>query len=92
MGKKNKAPKEGGKPKEDAVTVEGVIVEALRSGFLVEITPEGEIDPEKPKTVISAHLGGKLRHNFIRIVVGDKVKVELSPYDLTQGRITFRLK
>jgi translation initiation factor IF-1 len=42
--------------------------------------------------VILAHISGKIRKNFIRILPGDKVKIELSPYDLTRGRITYRLK
>lgn len=82
-----------GKQKEEGILVEGVVTEALKSGFLVEILADGgQRDPEKPGPVIDAHLAGKLRKNFIRIVVGDRVKVELSPYDLTKGRITFRMK
>ena len=69
--------------KEDAVEVEGTVVEALPNAmFRVEVQ-EGH--------VVLAHLGGKLRMHYIRILPGDKVKVELSPYDLTRGRITFRL-
>jgi translation initiation factor IF-1 len=87
MGKKEK--QHGGKVKEENVTLEGVVTDALKSGFLVEITPE---DTTKPAFIVNAHLSGKLRKNFIRIVVGDKVRVEVSPYDLLRGRITFRLK
>ena len=69
--------------KEEAVEVEGTVVEALPNAmFRVEVQ-EGH--------VVLAHLGGKLRMHYIRILPGDKVKVELSPYDLTRGRITFRL-
>ena len=60
--------------KEQALEVEGVVTQALATG--------GHI--------VNAHVAGKMRKNFIRIVPGDKVKVELSPYDLTKGRITFR--
>ena len=69
-------------PKEDLIEVEGTIVEALpNTMFRVEVQ-EGH--------VVLAHLGGKLRKHYIRILPGDKVKLELSPYDLTRGRITFR--
>ncbi len=70
-------------PKEEAVEVEGTVVEALpNTMFRVEVQ-EGH--------VVLAHLGGKLRKHYIRILPGDRVKLELSPYDLTRGRITFRL-
>lgn len=70
-------------PKEEAVEVEGAVVEALpNTMFRVEV---------QPGHVVLAHLGGKLRKHYIRILPGDRVKVELSPYDLTRGRITFRL-
>jgi translation initiation factor IF-1 len=69
-------------PKEELIEVEGTVVEALpNTMFRVEIQ-EGHS--------VLAHLGGKLRKNYIRILPGDKVKLELSPYDLTRGRITFR--
>ena len=69
--------------KEDLIEVEGVVVEALpNTMFRVEVQ-EGH--------TVMAHLGGKLRKHYIRILPGDKVKVELSPYDLTRGRITFRV-
>ena len=71
-------------PKEELIEVEGVVVEALpNTMFRVEIQ-----DSHK----VLAHLGGKLRKHYIRILPGDKVKLELSPYDLTRGRITFRIK
>ena len=70
-------------PKEELIEVEGSVVEALpNTMFRVEIQ-EGH--------KVLAHLGGKLRKNYIRILPGDRVKLELSPYDLTRGRITFRL-
>ena len=68
--------------KEELIEVEGTVVEALPNTiFRVEIQ-EGHM--------VMAHLGGKLRKHYIRILPGDKVKLELSPYDLTRGRITFR--
>ena len=69
-------------PKEELIEVGGTVVEALpNTMFRVEIQ-EGH--------QVMAHLGGKLRKHYIRILPGDKVKLELSPYDLTRGRITFR--
>jgi translation initiation factor IF-1 len=70
--------------KEDLIEVEGVVIEALpNANFRVELPN---------KHVILAHVSGKLRMNYIRIVPGDKVKIEMSPYDLTKGRITWRAK
>ena len=70
--------------KEDVIEVEGVVVEALpNTNFKVDLE-NGHI--------ILAHISGKLIMNYIRILPGDKVTVELSPYDLTRGRITWRKK
>ena len=70
--------------KEDVIEVEGTVVEALpNTNFKVELENGHQI---------LAHISGKLRMNFIRILPGDKVKVELSPYDLSKGRITWRAK
>jgi translation initiation factor IF-1 len=70
--------------KEEAIEVEGVITESLPNAmFRVELENGHKI---------LAHVSGKIRMNFIRILPGDKVRVELSPYDLTRGRITFRNK
>ncbi len=70
--------------KEDLIEVEGVVAEALPNAmFRVEL--------ENGHKVL-AHISGKIRMHFIRIIPGDKVKVELSPYDLTRGRITYRCK
>ena len=69
-------------PKEELIEVEGTVIEALpNTMFRVEIQDGHNV---------LAHLGGKLRKHYIRILPGDKVKVELSPYDLARGRITFR--
>ena len=76
----------GGKnvAKEDVIEVEGVVVETLpNTNFKVELENGHQI---------LAHISGKLRMNYIKILEGDKVKVELSPYDLTRGRITWRAK
>lgn len=70
--------------KEDVIEVEGIVVEVLPNArFKVEL-PNGHI--------ITTYLSGKLRMNYIRILEGDKVNVEMSPYDLTQGRIVWRSK
>ncbi|MBQ2677042.1 MAG: translation initiation factor IF-1 [Clostridia bacterium] len=70
--------------KEDNIELQGTVVEAMPNAtFKVEL-PNGH--------VILAHISGKLRMNFIRILPGDKVTVEMSPYDLTKGRITWRSK
>ena len=70
--------------RDDLIEVEGVIKEALPSAkFKVELDNGHEV---------LAHVSGKIRKHFIRILPGDKVKVELSPYDLSRGRITYRCK
>ncbi|MHB1000296.1 MAG: translation initiation factor IF-1 [Armatimonadota bacterium] len=70
--------------KEESIRVEGVVQEALPNAvFKVKLENEHEV---------LAHVSGKMRMHFIRILPGDKVQVELSPYDLTRGRITYRYK
>ncbi len=70
--------------KEDSIEVTGTVVEKFPSGlFSVQLDQE--------RTVL-AHLAGKLRRNRIRVLAGDRVTLELSPYDLTKGRITYRHK
>jgi len=70
--------------KEDVISVEGTVIEALPNAmFKVELT-NGH--------VILAHISGKLRMNYIRVLPGDRVSVEMSPYDLNKGRITWRSK
>ncbi len=70
--------------KEEPIEVEGVVVEALPNAMF-------RIELDNGHKVL-AHVSGKMRMNFIRILPGDRVKLELSPYDLTRGRITFRVK
>ena len=70
--------------KEDVIEIEGTVVEALpNTNFKVELENGHQI---------LAHISGKLRMNYIKILPGDKVRVELSPYDLTRGRIIWRAK
>jgi translation initiation factor IF-1 len=72
------------KPKDDAIVLEGTILESLPNAmFRVEL--------ENSHKVL-AHISGKMRMHYIRILPGDKVQVELTPYDLTRGRITYRYK
>ena len=70
--------------KKEAIEVEGTVVEALRNAtFRVEL-PNGHM--------VLAHVSGKIRVHYIRVLPGDKVLLELSPYDLSRGRITYRFK
>jgi translation initiation factor IF-1 len=70
--------------KEDTIEVTGVVLESLPNAmFRVEL---------ENKHQVLAHVSGKMRKNFIRILTGDRVLVELSPYDLSRGRITYRYK
>ena len=70
--------------KDDVIELEGTVVEALLNAMFQVELPNGH--------KILAHISGKLRMNFIRILPGDKVTVQMSPYDLTRGRITWRSK
>ena len=70
--------------KNDVIEMEGKIVEALPNAMFQVELPNGH--------QILAHISGKMRMNFIRIYPGDKVTIEISPYDLTRGRITWRSK
>ena len=70
--------------KQDMLELEGVVVEALPNAIL-------QVELENGHKIL-AHISGKLRMNYIRILPGDKVTVEVSPYDLTKGRITWRSK
>ena len=70
--------------KSDVIEMEGKVIEALQNAMFQVELPNGH--------QILAHISGKMRMNFIRIYPGDKVTIELSPYDLTRGRITWRSK
>lgn len=71
-------------PKEEAIEVEGTVVEPLPNAMFRVALDNGH--------KVLAHISGKMRMHYIRILAGDRVKMELSPYDLTRGRITFRVK
>lgn len=82
--KKSERVEQVGSTKEEAIEVEGTVVEPLPNAFFrVELSNGHKV---------LARVSGKIRMNFIRILPGDRVLVELSPYDLTQGRITYRYK
>jgi len=68
--------------KEESIEVEGTVIETLPNAFFKVETENGH--------VVLAHISGKMRKHYIRILPGDKVTMELSPYDLTRGRITYR--
>ncbi len=70
--------------KEEAIEVEGIVLEPLPNAMF-------KVELENGHKVL-AHISGKMRLHFIKILPGDKVKVQLSPYDLTRGRITYRYK
>jgi translation initiation factor IF-1 len=70
--------------KQDAIEVDGVITEALSNAMFRVQLESGH--------VITAHISGKMRMHYIKILPGDRVKLEMSPYDLTKGRISFRYK
>lgn len=70
--------------KEDSIEMEGVVTETLpNTMFRVEL---------ENGHVVTAHISGKMRKNYIRILTGDKVKVDITPYDLSKGRITYRVR
>ena len=74
------------KPKDDVIEVNGIVLESLPNAMFrcaIEDAPETQ-------ELVLATISGKIRKNFVKILVGDKVLMELSPYDLTRGRITFR--
>ncbi len=71
-------------PKQDHIEMEGVVIDSLPNAmFRVEL---------ENSHVILAHISGRMRKNYIKIITGDNVTVEMTPYDLTKGRITFRAK
>lgn len=84
----NQAPAQTGpilkEPSKDAIAVEGIIKEALPNAMF-------QVELENGHNVLG-HISGKMRKNFIKILPGDRVVIELSPYDLTRGRITFRYR
>lgn len=84
MAKQRTRPDQAEKKKKDVIEAEGVITEALPNAMF-------RVQLESGHNVL-AHISGKMRVYYIRILLGDRVKVELSPYDLTRGRITYRFR
>lgn len=76
------------KPKDDVIEVEAVVLESLPNAMF-RCAIDGAPETQEP---VLATISGKIRKNFVKILVGDKVLIELSPYDLTRGRITFRYR
>jgi translation initiation factor IF-1 len=76
------------KQKDDVIEVEGVVLESLPNAMF-RCAIDGAPETQEP---VLATISGKIRKNFVKILVGDKVLIELSPYDLTRGRITFRYR
>mmetsp|Transcript_21657 Transcript_21657/g.33901 ORF Transcript_21657/g.33901 Transcript_21657/m.33901 type:complete len:146 (+) Transcript_21657:87-524(+) len=74
-----------GKKKSDCIEMEGIVQESLPNAMF-------KVELEANQQVILAHISGKIRKNYIKILPGDRVTCEISPYDLTKGRITFRFK
>jgi translation initiation factor IF-1 len=70
--------------KDDSIEMEGTILKTLPNTMFRVKLENGH--------VVTAHISGRMRKNYIRILTGDKVKVEMTPYDLTKGRITYRMK
>ena len=77
--------------KEEGIEVEGVVVEHNQNIFIVKMA-KPNAQPVEDAALIQAYLGGKMRQNNIRIVPGDRVKVVVSPYDISKGRIVYRMK
>ena len=71
-------------PKEDQIEMDGEVVDTLPNTMFREKLENGHVE--------TAHISGKMRKNYIRILTGDQVKVELTPYDLSKGRITYRAR
>jgi translation initiation factor IF-1 len=71
-------------PKDDHIEMEGIVLETLPNTMFRVQLDNGY--------VVTAHISGRMRKNYIRILTGDKVRIEMTPYDLTKGRITFRQK
>jgi translation initiation factor IF-1 len=83
---RRKAPYKQQQDKEKGIEVEGIVLENLPNArFRVKLEEGDDIE-------VLAHVSGKMRMNYIRILPGDKVRVEMSPYDLTKGRIVYRYK
>lgn len=77
--------------KTGVLEVEGEVTEALPNTMFRVKIPTGQLPNINEETVVLCHLSGKMRIHYVRILPGDRVKVEMTPYDLTKGRITYRI-
>lgn len=75
----------------DVIEVDGTVLETLPNTLFRVVISDNAPEP-LPKKVILCHLSGKMRMHYIRIMVGDRVKVEITPYDITKGRVVFRYR
>jgi translation initiation factor IF-1 len=87
-GRKNAAERPVRKPKDDVIEIEATVLESLPNAMF-RCVIEGAPETQEP---ILATISGKIRKFYVKILVGDKVTIELSPYDLTRGRITYRFR
>lgn len=78
--------------KQGVIEVEGEVIEALPNTMFRVTVPSGQIPSIDESKIVLCHLSGKMRIHYVRILPGDKVKLEITPYDLTKGRITFRFR
>lgn len=78
--------------KTGVIEVSGEVVEALPNTMFRVKVPVGKLPNVSQDTIVLCHLSGKMRIHYVRILPGDKVKIEMTPYDLTKGRITYREK
>ena len=77
--------------KEDQIIMDGTVIEVLpNTMFRIQLDPLEGKAADKPGPIVTAHISGRMRKNYIRIINGDRVKVELTPYDLSKCRIVFR--
>lgn len=78
--------------KPGVIEVEGEVTEALPNTMFRVAVAQGQLPNISEQKIVLCHLSGKMRINYVRILPGDKVRVEMTPYDLTKGRITFRYR
>ena len=78
--------------KQGVIEVEGQVTEALPNTMFRVSVPAGQLPNVQEATIVLCHLSGKMRIHYVRILPGDRVKVEMTPYDLARGRITFRYR
>jgi translation initiation factor IF-1 len=78
--------------KQGVIEVEGEVTEALPNTMFRVLVPVGQLPNVNENKIVLCHLSGKMRIHYVRILPGDKVKLEMTPYDLAKGRITYRYR